>query len=94
MMGSDEYMAKMDGEISHQASMMMSDLVTNGSIELSATALEKIPEAAALLPFGTSVYVPSPSKKPITSNLKLVAALHEAGVEAVPHIAARKVPSP
>ena len=92
-MGSDGHMADNKGVISHPASMVMSELVTNGSIELSATALEKIPEAAALLPFGTSVYVPSPSNKSITSNLKLVAALHEAGVEAVPHIAARKVPS-
>jgi methylenetetrahydrofolate reductase (NADPH) len=39
------------------------------------------------------VYVPSPQKKALASNLPLVEALHAAGMEAVPHIAARKVPS-
>ncbi len=80
-------------EFSRLLSGVISELVTNGSIELSATPLELVPAAAALLPFGTSVYVPSPSKKSLTSNLHLVAALHGAGMEAVPHIAARKVPT-
>ena len=72
---------------------VISELVTNASIELSATPADQVSAAAALLPFGTSVYVPSPQKKELSSNLPLVEALHAAGMEAVPHIAARKVPS-
>ena len=72
---------------------VMADLVANGSIELSATALEQIPKAAQLLPFGTSVYIPSPAKQSLHSSIGIVAALHEAGLEAVPHIAARKLKS-
>jgi methylenetetrahydrofolate reductase (NADPH) len=72
---------------------VISDLVTNGSIEMSATSLDRVAADASFLPFGTSVYVPSPQKEPLASNLPLVEALHSAGMEAVPHIAARKVPS-
>lgn len=72
---------------------VISDLVANGSIELSVAALEQIPKASQLLPFGTSVYVPSPAKKGLHSNIGIVEALSAAGLEAVPHIAARKVKS-
>lgn len=78
-----------NGKISDSAR----ELVTNGSIELSAMALDQIPAAAKLLPFGTSVYVPSVANMALFSNLKVVEALHEAGMEPVPHIAARKVKS-
>lgn len=71
----------------------MVELVTNGSIEVSATAIDKIPRAVRLLPFGTSVYVPSPGRRSLESNLKFISTLHQAGMEAVPHIAARKVNS-
>jgi methylenetetrahydrofolate reductase (NADPH) len=71
----------------------VSGLVTNGSIEISATPLERVESAAALLPYGTSVYVPSPAKRSLASNLPHIAALHQAGMEAVPHIAARKIAS-
>jgi methylenetetrahydrofolate reductase (NADPH) len=76
-----------------QIGELKADLVANGSIELSATAPEQIPKASQLLPHGTSVYVPSPTNKSLDSNIKIVGALHEAGLEAVPHIAARKVKS-
>ncbi|MCH8228475.1 MAG: methylenetetrahydrofolate reductase [Proteobacteria bacterium] len=72
---------------------VISDLVANGSIELSVAALEQIPKASQLLPFGTSVYIPSPAKQSLHSTIEIVGALHEAGLEAVPHIAARKVES-
>ncbi len=76
-----------------QISDVISDLVANGSIELSAVAVEQIPQASRLLSYGTSVYVPSPAKKSLRSNFEIIAALHKAGLEAVPHIAARKVKS-
>lgn len=84
-------------ESSHSAfdpdNSVISELVTNASIEMSATPVEQVTGQASFLPFGTSVYVPSPQKKPLASNLALVEALHSAGMEPVPHIAARKVPS-
>ena len=72
---------------------VMSELVTNGSIEISATSADRVPQVVRDLPFGTSVYVPSPARKPLESNLELVAALHDGKMEPVPHIAARKVTS-
>jgi methylenetetrahydrofolate reductase (NADPH) len=69
------------------------ELVTQGSIEASATPASEIAGATRLLPFGTSVYVPSPANRPLTSKLDVIAALHKAGMEPVPHIAARKVRS-
>ncbi len=69
------------------------ELVTNGSIEVSATAAAQIPQAVRPLPYGTSAYVPSPTRKPLESNLEVISALHQAGMEAVPHIAARKISS-
>jgi methylenetetrahydrofolate reductase (NADPH) len=60
---------------------------------MTCTPVERIPVAARLLPYGTSVYVPSPANKPLESNIEVVAGLHEAGMEAVPHIAARKIAS-
>ena len=56
-----------------QASDVILELVTNGSIEMSATPLDQVAKDASFLPFGTSVYVPSPQKRPLASNLPLVA---------------------
>ncbi len=69
------------------------ELAANSSIELSATSIEQIPKGARLLPFGTSVYVPSPASNTLQSNLEIIKAVHEAGMEPVPHIAARKIGS-
>ena len=70
-----------------------SELVANGSIELSIGDDRQIHEASQLLPYGMSVFVPSPPKRDLMSNLQHVQALFEAGFEPVPHIAARKIES-
>lgn len=77
------------GEISR----VICELVTNGSIEVSATTAAEIPQAVRALPYRTSVYVPSPAQKPLASNLEVISALHQEGMEVVPHIAARKISS-
>ena len=51
-----------------------SELVSNGSIELSVGDDQQIPKAAKLLPFGMSVFVPSPPKRDLMSSLEHVQA--------------------
>ena len=87
------------GKIDHAAifadslEKISSDLVANGSIELSIGDDQQIRMASQLLPIGLSVFVPSPPKQNLESNLVHIKALHAAGFEPVPHIAARKIKS-
>jgi len=81
------------GVVDESLEDIASELVANGSIELSVGDDQQIPKAAGLLPYGMSVFVPSPPKQDLMSNLEHVQALHEAGFEPVPHIAARKIVS-
>ena len=69
------------------------DLVSNGSLELSIGDDQQISGAKQLLPVGLGVFVPSPPKESLASNLVHVRALHIAGFEPVPHIAARRITS-
>jgi len=69
------------------------DLVRNGSIELSITDADAVAEAADVLPIGMSVYVPSPPNRDLRSNLEYLEAIQAAGLNPVPHIAARKLRS-
>jgi methylenetetrahydrofolate reductase (NADPH) len=80
-------------EKGRKTSDVITELVTNGSIELSNPDPAQIAAGARLLPYGTSVYVPSPAKKRLASTLEVLKSLHEAGLEAVPHVAARKLES-
>jgi len=70
-----------------------SELVINGSIELSTESLEVIPLAKRLLPFGMAVYLPKMLRRPLEDKLPMINALHAAGFDPVPHIAARQVDS-
>jgi len=72
---------------------IISDLAVNGSIELSAEGVEVIPLASPSLPIGMMVYVPRLSKHSTEEHLARIRALHDAGFDPVPHIAARKVVS-
>lgn len=70
------------------------ELVRNGSIELIFTRdQQKIEAATGLLPAGTSVYVPALPGQTLTSMLERMRALHAAGFDPVPHLAARRIPS-
>jgi len=46
-----------------------------------------------MLPHGVRVYVPSPPGRSLDANLEYVVALHEAGIDPVPHVAARNIES-
>ena len=67
------------------------ELVAGGSLEISAEAVADIPAVAALLPISTSVYVNHSPRHALADALPALAALREAGLEPVPHIAARRV---
>jgi len=70
------------------------ELVRSGSIELIFKRdQQRIEETRELLPFGMSVYVPGLPNQPLLSKLERMRALHEAGFDPVPHLAARRISS-
>jgi methylenetetrahydrofolate reductase (NADPH) len=69
------------------------DLVAWGSLEMSADRPGDARAIAALLPVGTRVYVNHLPRHALSETLSAVAALHEAGLEPVPHLAARRLSS-
>jgi methylenetetrahydrofolate reductase (NADPH) len=71
----------------------IAELASNGSIELALRDRERLAEAAALLPAGTRVYVTALPKHSITATLEGLRAIRAAGLDPVPHVAARRIAS-
>ena len=69
------------------------DLVAAGSLEMGAHRPQDAAAIAALLPAGTPVYVNYLPRHSLADSLASIAALHAAGLDPVPHIAARRVAS-
>ena len=69
------------------------ELVGAGSLEISLEAHKEIPGIATLLPVGTRVYVNHSPRHTLVDALPALEALHRAGLDPVPHIAARRVVS-
>ena len=69
------------------------DLVVNGSLEMSPERAGDAAAVAALLPAGTRVYVNHLPRHGLAQSLDALARLRGAGLEPVPHIAARRVAS-
>ena len=69
------------------------DLVAAGSIEMGAHRPQDARAIAALLPAGTPVYVNHLPRHSLADALASLAAVREAGLEPVPHIAARRIAS-
>lgn len=69
----------------------LAELIAAGSLEISPRELHRAREVAALLPAGTCVYVPSLPGLPAARLLETVGALANAGLDPVPHIAARRI---
>jgi methylenetetrahydrofolate reductase (NADPH) len=67
------------------------ELVAGGSMEMSVESIADIPAIAALLPVSTRVYVNHSPRHVLSDSLPVLAALRKAGLEPVPHIAARRV---
>ena len=68
------------------------DLVSCGSIEMSAH-LADARTLGGLLPAGTKVYVNHLPRHTLADTLAALQAVHAAGLEPVPHVAARRVAS-
>jgi methylenetetrahydrofolate reductase (NADPH) len=68
-------------------------LMTGGSLEMSADAAGDAPSIAASLPVGTRVYVNHSPRHALTDLLPALAAVRKAGLEPVPHMAARRIRS-
>lgn len=68
-------------------------LVASGSLEMGAHRPQDAGSIAALLPTGTPVYVNHLPRHRLLETLPTLVAVREAGLEPVPHIAARRVAS-
>ena len=69
------------------------ELIANASIEMAPRELGEIAAVAQALPVGSCIYVPAPAKRPLGETLAAVAAIRRAGLDPVPHIAARRFAS-
>jgi methylenetetrahydrofolate reductase (NADPH) len=69
------------------------ELVSGGSLEMGAHRPQDAAQIAALLPAGTPVYVNHLPRHRLRDTLPTLIAVREAGLEPVPHIAARRIES-
>jgi methylenetetrahydrofolate reductase (NADH) len=69
------------------------ELVACGSLEMGADTAEDARRIARLLPAGTPVYVNHLPKRDVGASLETLVALRRAGLEPVPHLAARRIAS-
>jgi len=76
-----------------QQTACAADLVTCGSLEMSPDRIAEVATIAALLPVGTKVYVNHLPRHDIAASIATLIALRKAGLEPVPHIAARRIAS-
>lgn len=70
-----------------------SALVASGSLEIGAHRPQDAASIAALLPAGTPVYVNHLPRHRLLDTLPTLIAVREAGLEPVPHMAARRIES-
>jgi methylenetetrahydrofolate reductase (NADPH) len=77
--------------VSRQAAAIAAELVSGGSLEMGAHRPQDAREIAALLPAGTPVYVNHLPRHRLLDTLPTLVAGREAGLEPVPHIAARRI---
>jgi methylenetetrahydrofolate reductase (NADPH) len=71
----------------------IAELVACGSLEMGAHRPADAARIAELLPSGTPVYVNHLPRHALSDTLRALFAVREAGLEPVPHIAARRVTS-
>jgi methylenetetrahydrofolate reductase (NADPH) len=80
-----------DGAASPEVLRAAAELVACGSLEIGAEAPDDARRIAGLLPTGTPVYVGHHPKHPLSASLETLVALRQAGLEPVPHMAARRI---
>lgn len=79
--------------VSRSAGAQAAALVVSGSLEIGAHRPQDAASIAALLPAGTPVYVNHLPRHRLPDTLPTLIAVREAGLEPVPHVAARRVGS-
>jgi methylenetetrahydrofolate reductase (NADPH) len=67
------------------------ELVASGSLDMGVDAGEAVRRIAGLLPAGTPVYVNHLPRRDLGAALDALVALRRAGLEPVPHMAARRI---
>lgn len=77
-----------------QSSPQGAALVLSGSLEIGAHRPQDVATIAATLPPGTPVYVNHLPRHRLSDVLLTLIAVREAGLEPVPHLAARRIESP
>ena len=81
------------GGASDRLKACAAELVSGGSLEMSADRAGDAAAIAALLPAGTRVYIVHLPRHPLERMLEAMVGVHAVGLEPVPHIAARHVAS-
>lgn len=71
----------------------IAELVSGGSVEMSAHNSGDAKALGELLPAGTKVYVNHLPRHTLGDTLSALEAVHAAGLEPVPHVAARRIAS-
>ncbi len=74
-----------------QAASIAAELVSGGSLEMGAHRPQDARDIAAQLPAGTPVYVNHLPRHKLLDTLPTLIAVRDAGLEPVPHIAARRI---
>ena len=74
-----------------EAPGVAAELVSGGSLEIGAHRPQDARDIAALLPAGTPVYVNHLPRHRLLDTLPTLVAVREAGLEPVPHNAARRI---
>ncbi|HWA38526.1 MAG TPA: methylenetetrahydrofolate reductase [Burkholderiales bacterium] len=71
--------------------MSAAELIAASSLEISPRELHRAADVAALLPKDSCIYVPSLPGLPLARTLDAIAAIRAAGLDPVPHVAARRI---
>jgi len=74
-----------------RAAGIAAELVSGGSLEIGAHRPQDAHEIAALLPSGTPVYVNHLPRHDLLDSIPTLVAVRKAGLEPIPHIAARRI---
>jgi methylenetetrahydrofolate reductase (NADPH) len=73
------------------AALVAAELVAGGSLEIGAHRPQDARDIATLLPSGTPVYVNHLPRHRLLDTVPTLVAVRKAGLEPVPHIAARRI---
>lgn len=83
----------MERAIETGAPARQAELIANASMEIAPRERAGIEQVAEALPSNTCIYVPAPASRPLGETLAAIGAVRRAGLDPVPHVAARRFAS-